>query len=486
MKSSTLFSKLAVFLKKQRTAIMNPQSEDSSDESVPISTSNNSPVLSFRSERLFRPIIGGQEGGELQRHRSLFGRHKRLYSLRKSWSSSARSVFRIDEGYAQQQVSVVEEQRIDFMCNLPYELVIHIMSFLDSRSLARLSSVSKAWNLIAHDNQAWRRAYLLKERWRVNIPDWVPAGQVDWKHLFSERHKLEQRWRRGDVTMRYFDGHTDSVYCVQFDEEKIVTGSRDRTIKIWDATTMRCLRTLEGHKASVLCLQYDARWMASGSSDTTIILWSMVTYEPIRTLCGHTAGVLDLCLDENLIVSCSKDSTIKVWRIETGQLLRTLTGHSGPVNAVQLRGRQLVSASGDWLVKLWDVETGQCLRNYSGHTRGLACIQFDGRYIVSGSNDHKIKVWDVATGQCLRTLEGHTNLVRTMHLMDTRIVTGSYDQSIRVWDLTTGECLLHFQNCHSSWVFDVQFNETRIVSTSHDKKILVMDFGEGIDTRYIV
>jgi F-box and WD-40 domain protein 1/11 len=81
----------------------------------------------------------------------------------------------------------------------------------------------------------------------------------------------------GKVASHYLIGHQDSVYCLQFDDEKIITGSRDQTIKIWDLNQYQCIHTLEGHQGSVLCLKYDDQVIISGSSDHTIIVWDMKT-----------------------------------------------------------------------------------------------------------------------------------------------------------------------------------------------------------------
>lgn len=58
---------------------------------------------------------------------------------------------------------------------------------------------------------------------------------------------------------------------------------------------------------------------------------------------------------------------------------------------------------------------------------------------------------------------GHTGLVRALHFDQDKVVSGSYDQSIRVWDIHTGALLHHFEDCHSSWVFDVTFDKTKII-----------------------
>ncbi|KAI8636712.1 WD40-repeat-containing domain protein [Parasitella parasitica] len=369
----------------------------------------------------------------------------------------------------------------DLISLLPYEIASQIISHLDVVSLCSLATVSRSWFSISRSNDIWRR---LASRWSLNIPQHIYPHQLDWYQLYKQRHILDSRWNNGHVATHYLIGHIDSVYCLQFDKQKIITGSRDRTIKFWDLSTYQCMQTLTGHEGSVLCLSYNEHIMVSGSSDTTLIVWNMKTFQPIMRLRGHSAGVLDVCFDDRFIISCSKDKTIRIWDINTGRLLRSILAHRGPVNAIQLEGNKLVSASGDALIKMWDITTGECLRKYAGHTRGLACVRYDGTKIVSGSNDKTIKVWDAESGNCLMSCEGHTDLVRTLSFDKDRIVSASYDQSIRVWDIKTGACLLNFQSGHTSWVFDVHFDSTRIVSASQDQRVLVMDFTTGLDTQF--
>ncbi|KAG9071234.1 hypothetical protein KI688_008780 [Linnemannia hyalina] len=390
--------------------------------------------------------------------------------------------------------NLLDGARIDILSKLPYEMATHVLHFIDMPNLAKVASISKAWNVLTKDNAVWKNVFLHQRQWRIRTPSrksapntaatidpeqapsklaaggptgGVSTGSIiktplDWKELCRNRKALEARWTTVPAKTK-LHGHDDSVYCIQFDNTKIVTGSRDRTIKFWDFQTLKCTDTLKGHSQSVLCLQFNEKMMVSGSSDNTIIVWDMETHQPISRLHGHSAGVLDVCFDDQYIISCSKDTTIKVWDVRTMALIKTMTGHRGPVNAVQLHQGQVVSASGDALVKLWDVASGVCKRDFIGHERGLACVQFDGKTIVSGSNDKTIRIWDVASGRCIKVLTGHENLVRTLHFDQNRIVSGSYDYTVKVWDMTTGECILDLDKGHVSWVFDVQFSSSRII-----------------------
>ncbi|KAG0083364.1 hypothetical protein BGZ93_006868 [Podila epicladia] len=375
--------------------------------------------------------------------------------------------------------------RIDLLSKLPYEIATYILHFVDMNSLVKVALISRTWNQFARDNEIWKAVFLYQNQWRIRQPSPKRTLPLNWKMLCHDRKELEHRWKSVPPNT-ILPGHKDSVYCIQFDTSKIVTGSRDRTIKFWDLHTLKCTHTLKGHSQSVLCLQFDEKIMVSGSSDNTIIVWDMETHQPTARLHGHTAGVLDVCFDDQYIISCSKDATIKVWDIHTKVLLKTMMGHHGPVNAVQLHKGQVVSASGDGLVKLWNVSTGLCVRDFIGHERGLACVQFDGETIVSGSNDKTIRVWEASTGKCLKVLTGHDNLVRTLHFDQNRIISGSYDHTVKVWDMKTGECTLDLKKGHVSWVFDVQFSASKIVSTSQDRNILVWDFGTDLDTRLFI
>ncbi|KAI8146416.1 WD40-repeat-containing domain protein [Fennellomyces sp. T-0311] len=378
-------------------------------------------------------------------------------------------------------------RKVDFLARLPYELSSRVVSFLDFQSLISISSVSRQWRAIYFDNAIWRQQ-MIERGWGVQLPAEIQSWddhRINWHYLFTQKYQLLKRWQLGQVTSHFLIGHRHGVYCLQFDQEKIVTGSRDRTIKFWDMTTYQCVRTLQGHQGSVLCLKYNKDIMVSGSSDNTVIVWDMRTLQIIRRLEGHEGGVLDVCFDHRYIVSCSKDATIRIWDIVSGALVRVIRDHGGPVNTLQLCGDQIVSGSGDATVRMWNITTGTCVRKFDGHMHGVACVRYDGSQIVSGSNDRTIKVWDAETGKCTMTLAGHTDLIRTLQFADDKIISAGYDQTIRVWDMRTGACLLNFQSAQSSWIFNVQFDKNRIISVRHDCKIHVMNFAEGLDTRYI-
>lgn len=291
--------------------------------------------------------------------------------------------------------------------------------------------------------------------------------------------------------------------------EKIITGSRDQTIRVWDIHTFECINIIgtppntilpsghvadssakhitppEYHQASILSLQFDRNILVTGSSDCTCIVWDIEDdYRPIHRLRCHTAGVLDVCFDDKHIVSCSKDTTLCVWDRHTCELLTRLVGHRGPVNAVQLRGNLAVSASGDGIAKLWNLTSGSCIKEFTSRDRGLACIEFseDARTILAGGNDQVIYQFDTNSGELIRELKGHKGLVRSLHLdgANGRIISGSYDMSVKVFDFESGDLVVDFPGWATSWMLGAKADYRRIVATSQDSRAVIMDFGYGL------
>ena len=236
------------------------------------------------------------------------------------------------------------------------------------------------------------------------------------------------------------------------------------------------------HEQSVLCLQYDEELMVTGSSDKTCIVYEIMRwYKPIWRLRGHTGGVLDVCLNDRYIISCSKDTNIFVWNRSNGERERILRGHQGPVNAVAIRGDRLVSASGDGVVRLWNLTEGTTIKDFPSGSRGMACVEFsqDSQTIFAGGNDQIIYQFDVNTGRVIREFSAHGGLVRSLFLdsFNSRIISGSYDKTVKAFDLRTGDMICDISNWTPSWILSAKSNHRKLIATSQDGGIVVMDYG---------
>jgi len=209
------------------------------------------------------------------------------------------------------------------------------------------------------------------------------------------------------------EGHTGEILAVAFSQSgRVLSGGKDKTLKLWDIETGLLLKTFEGHTDEVLsvALSPDGRLALSGSKDKTLKLWDAETGELLKTVEGHADEVTSVALsaDGKQVLSGSKDKTVKLWDAGSGRLLKSFEGHSEGVLSVAFSsGGKALSGSQDRTLKLWDLEGGTLIRTFEGHASGVtaAAVSPDGRQALSGSKDKTLKVWDVESGQLSGTID---------------------------------------------------------------------------------
>ncbi|TKY90321.1 hypothetical protein EX895_000319 [Sporisorium graminicola] len=237
-----------------------------------------------------------------------------------------------------------------------------------------------------------------------------------WKSVYCERLAIERNWRRGRYTSRTLTGHTDGIMCLQFNENLahpafpvVITGSYDRTARIWNLETGEMLRVLEGHTRGVRCLQFDEAKLITGSMDRTLKIWNWRTGALMRTLEGHTEGIVCLHFNDDTLASGSADSNIKIWNFRTGECY-TLRGHRDWVNAVTLWTGPAAK------------KRQQRLREALREARPTTSIKEEdptaaGTFLFSASDDGSIRLWDLGLRECLLTFEGHVGQVQSLKLV---------------------------------------------------------------------
>ena len=340
-----------------------------------------------------------------------------------------------------------------------------------------------------------------------------------WKSIYMRHHIIRHTWMQEEVTPRHiaFRAHQRHVVtCLQFDSEKILTGSDDANINVYDTQTGALRVKLEGHEGGVWALQYEGNVLVSGSTDRSVRVWDIERGICTQTFQGHTSTVRCLqilmptpvgtALDgrtimmpkQPLIITGSRDSHLRVWKLpksgdpsfhqagpaqdEAGEcpyFVRALTGHHHSVRAIAAHADTLVSGSYDCSVRVWKISTGETVHRLQGHSQKVYSVVLDIKRnrCISGSMDNVVKVWSLDTGITLFNLEGHSSLVGLLDLQQDRLVSAAADSTLRIWDPENGHCRSTL-SAHTGAITCFQHDGQKVISGS-DRTLKMWDVSNG-------
>ena len=181
-------------------------------------------------------------------------------------------------------------------------------------------------------------------------------------------------------------------------------------IYIWNLARGVCVaklgESIDGHAQIVSCLAaLEGNRLVSGSFDRKVKIWNVADGACIATLTGHGGRVWALAiLESGRLASASGDMTIRIWEIATGACVATLEGHGGSVRCLALlNGGRLASGSSDvgsdHTVKVWEVATGACLATlrFADMILAIASIPTSTAIAVASGNSisiHNLEILD--------------------------------------------------------------------------------------------
>jgi tetratricopeptide (TPR) repeat protein len=342
---------------------------------------------------------------------------------------------------------------------------------------AAVAALDRAEALGAGDGAA--KLFLAMAHWqsgeREQARQWYDAA-VGWQANAKLKNEDFERFRREAICLldqvrflRSFRGHPLGVHWVAYapDGGRVLSGSFDGTVRLWDVETGIELRRFEGHTGWVTSVAFapDGKRALSGGYDKTLRLWDTESGKEVRRFEGHTQPVEAVAFapDGKRALSAAQDKTVRLWDTETGKELGRFEGHTEFARCVAFApdGKRAVSGSFDQTLRLWDVESGKELRQFTGHAGWVINTAFapDGLRVLSCGSDKTIRLWDVETGKELRRFEGHTMGVETVAVSPDgrRALSGGDDATARLWDVETGAELHRFEE-HQGAVWGVAFS----------------------------
>jgi WD40 repeat protein len=280
-----------------------------------------------------------------------------------------------------------------------------------------------------------------------------------------------------------------SIHSVAFaqqttgEDRLLATGSNDGSISLWQlesngVTSSDPIASISGHQGPVIGLTFteDDKYLISGSWDKTIKIWRVSDGALMRTLYGHTAAVMDVDVfwdeDKYRILSGGDDATVRLWQFKPDQVTK-LVGHDGAVLSLAYSpdGKYLASGSDDRTLRVWPLEQdkvgGNALfltepalakpedtspettapdkskRPPLAHTDSIWSVAFnptDSTMLASAGWDKRVKVWRLPqpgreTPVERQVIRDHRDRVNSLTFSPNGnlLITGSWDRRVKLW-----------------------------------------------------
>lgn len=274
----------------------------------------------------------------------------------------------------------------------------------------------------------------------------------------------------GPPHLRIQNGHTLEVMSVAFGRkgDYVVTGGGqspgqivDGTIKIWERSTGRLVRTMEGHAGGVRSVAFgpNDESLVSTGIDRAIKLWDVKTGRLIWKVERQCCGPASFNHDGTLIVA----ARAKIWEARTGRLIEK--PFAGEFAAFHPR-KNLVATNSGMNIKLWDADAGVMVKDLGPAKFDVTSIAIspDGTKLAVGAglyDNNAVQIWDLNTYELKWTIEKHQKSVEAVAFSrdSKHLASFSRDETVKVWSVQTGE-LVRTEKVHGGWGGPIAFSPT--------------------------
>ena len=242
--------------------------------------------------------------------------------------------------------------------------------------------------------------------------------------------------------------------------------------------------------------------LVSGSRDKTLIIWDLTTRlqenhygEPFKALTGHSHFVTDLTLssDKSYLISSSWDKSLRLWDVRYARCLERFVGHNKEVHSVTFSSdnRQIFSGGSEKNLFIWNT-LGQCKvkSEHNNHLGWVSKVRYSqsrkNDYYASVGRDGRLKIWS-GIFKLYASIKAHDNYINALAISTNGqyIATGGKDQNIRIWDYndlskpyqdlkTDSEVHALDFNTHFMWVAAATDNKIKVYDIMKKEELCVL------------
>nr|XP_051702677.1 WD repeat-containing protein 88 isoform X3 [Oryctolagus cuniculus] len=261
------------------------------------------------------------------------------------------------------------------------------------------------------------------------------------------------------IPFKILSGHDHVVSSCHFcvDDTKLLSGSYDCTVKLWNAFNGAVEREFEhGPEAPVVecSVSADSRRVIAASYDKTVRAWDLETGKMLWKI-SHDNFIVSCKLspDGKYVVSgLDVDRGICITDMENVTTVAHVKDHhqrSLTACCFDPDSQKVASVSLDRTIKIWDVTSQATLLTIpKAHANAISncCFTFSGHFLCTCSWDKSLKIWNVHTGEfrnsgaCVTLMKGHEGSVSSCFFArdSSFLISGGFDKTVAIWDITEG------------------------------------------------
>lgn len=306
---------------------------------------------------------------------------------------------------------------------LPPELVSKVLPLCDSRNLILLSSFRAVACLLSANVEILN-----------SFSKTSGKSRQECLKILRDKKAFIQLIQRGMERVITFNTNQSDMTQLSVFGNTIFVSSDDQSVKAFDFNGIEIKKFL-GHTGGVWTFDYDGTRLVTGSTDKTVKIWNMASDQVLITLKYHRSTVRVLKIFGDYIITGSRDYTIAVWNV-FGDLLHRLEGHEQSVRCLDVNADYLVSGSYDGYCKLWDYKRGKFIRNVHKHQDRIYTVKLMNGYIASAGYDSEVKISSI-DGSVTRTHKIHDSVVAWVDIKDNCVISSSLDGTVVKYNYIT-------------------------------------------------
>ncbi|KAK7320022.1 hypothetical protein RJT34_04751 [Clitoria ternatea] len=245
---------------------------------------------------------------------------------------------------------------------------------------------------------------------------------------------------RGSELRATLKGHTRTVRAISSDRAKVVSGSDDQSVLVWDKQTTQLLEELKGHDGPVSCVRtLSGERVLTASYDGTVKMWDVRTDRCVATVGRCSSAVLCMEYDDNVgvLAAAGRDVVANIWDIRASRQMQRLSGHTQWIRSIRMVGDTVITGSDDWTARIWSVSRGTCDAVLACHAGPISCVEYSSldRGIITGSTDGLLRFWENDDGgiKCAKNVTIHNASILSINAGEHWLGIGAADNSLSLF-----------------------------------------------------